>query len=79
FDLVDFKGVKRLTLACVPGEYRKTFDFLSRAETIGVLQIESLAQMAMLPRLRPEKFYDLVFEVAFVRAGPIQVDMVHPY
>lgn len=52
---------------------------ISRAETMGVFQIESRAQMAMLPRLKPKKFYDLVIEVAIVRPGPIQGDMVHPY
>ena len=52
---------------------------LSRADSIGVFQVESRAQMSMLPRLRPEKFYDLVIEVAIVRPGPIQGDMVHPY
>ena len=52
---------------------------LSRADTIGVFQIESRAQMSMLPRLKPEKFYDLVIEVAIVRPGPIQGNMVHPY
>ena len=52
---------------------------IQRADTIGVFQIESRAQMSMLPRLKPEKFYDLVIEVAIVRPGPIQGDMVHPY
>ena len=52
---------------------------LSRADSIGVFQVESRAQMSMLPRLKPEKFYDLVIEVAIVRPGPIQGDMVHPY
>ena len=52
---------------------------IQRADTIGVFQIESRAQMSMLPRLRPEKFYDLVIEVAIVRPGPIQGKMVHPY
>ena len=52
---------------------------ICRADTIGVFQIESRAQMSMLPRLRPRKFYDLVIEVAIVRPGPIQGDMVHPY
>jgi error-prone DNA polymerase len=58
---------------------KDTYDMISRADTIGVFQIESRAQMAMLPRLRPRKFYDLVIEVAIVRPGPIQGDMVHPY
>src|SRR5205809_7231585 len=52
---------------------------LQRADSIGVFQVESRAQMSMLPRLKPEKFYDLVIEVAIVRPGPIQGDMVHPY
>ena len=52
---------------------------LQRADTIGVFQIESRAQMSMLPRLKPKEFYDLVIEVAIVRPGPIQGDMVHPY
>ena len=55
------------------------YEMISRAETIGVFQIESRAQMSMLPRLRPERFYDIVIEVAIVRPGPIQGDMVHPY
>jgi error-prone DNA polymerase len=56
-----------------------TYDMLCRADTIGVFQVESRAQMTMLPRLRPRDFYDLVIEVAIVRPGPIQGDMVHPY
>ena len=52
---------------------------LCRADSIGVFQVESRAQMSMLPRLKPERFYDLVIEVAIVRPGPIQGDMVHPY
>ena len=52
---------------------------IQRADTVGVFQIESRAQMSMLPRLKPENFYDLVIEVAIVRPGPIQGDMVHPY
>ena len=58
---------------------RPVYDMMCRADTIGVFQIESRAQMSMLPRLRPRKFYDLVIEVAIVRPGPIQGDMVHPY
>ncbi|GFZ64192.1 hypothetical protein PSE10B_07140 [Pseudomonas amygdali pv. eriobotryae] len=79
FDLVHLHRGKRWTLASLPGDDRKTYEMISRADTIGVFQIESRAQMAMLPRLRPEKFYDLVIEVAIVRPGPIQGDMVHPY
>ncbi|MBY6241137.1 error-prone DNA polymerase [Methylosinus sp. Sm6] len=66
-------------LSTIPAEEKCVYDMISRADTIGVFQIESRAQMSMLPRLRPEKFYDLVIEVAIVRPGPIQGDMVHPY
>lgn len=79
FDLVHLHRGKQWTLASLPGDDRPTYEMISRADTIGVFQIESRAQMAMLPRLRPEKFYDLVIEVAIVRPGPIQGDMVHPY
>ena len=68
-----------LTLASVPPEEACVYAMIQRADTIGVFQIESRAQMSMLPRLKPEKFYDLVIEVAIVRPGPIQGDMVHPY
>jgi error-prone DNA polymerase len=67
------------TLASIPEDEPAVYDMLSRADSIGVFQVESRAQMSMLPRLRPEKFYDLVIEVAIVRPGPIQGDMVHPY
>ena len=63
----------------IPAEDRATYDMICRADTVGVFQIESRAQMAMLPRLRPRSFYDLVVEVAIVRPGPIQGGMVHPY
>jgi len=63
----------------IPREDRATYRMLQQADTIGVFQIESRAQMSMLPRLRPECFYDLVIEIAIVRPGPIQGDMVHPY
>ncbi|MEI2414788.1 error-prone DNA polymerase [Orrella sp. JC864] len=63
----------------IPGEDPATYDMICKADTIGVFQIESRAQMTMLPRLRPEKFYDLVVQVAIVRPGPIQGGMVHPY
>jgi error-prone DNA polymerase len=63
----------------IPNEVRGVYEMISDADTIGVFQVESRAQMSMLPRLRPEKFYDLVIEVAIVRPGPIQGDMVHPY
>jgi error-prone DNA polymerase len=68
-----------LTLATVPGEDAAVYDMICRADTAGVFQIESRAQMAMLPRLKPRNFYDLVVEVAIVRPGPIQGEMVHPY
>jgi error-prone DNA polymerase len=68
-----------LTLATMPKEDPRVYAMLMRADSIGVFQVESRAQMSMLPRLRPEKFYDLVIEVAIVRPGPIQGGMVHPY
>jgi error-prone DNA polymerase len=70
---------KPFTLADVPKEDARVYAMISRADTIGVFQVESRAQMSMLPRLKPEKFYDLVIEVAIVRPGPIQGGMVHPY
>ncbi len=66
-------------LATLPAEDEDVYDMICRADTLGVFQIESRAQMSMLPRLRPREFYDLVIEVAIVRPGPIQGDMVHPY
>jgi error-prone DNA polymerase len=66
-------------LATLPPEDDRVYDMICRADTLGVFQIESRAQMSMLPRLRPREFYDLVIEVAIVRPGPIQGDMVHPY
>jgi error-prone DNA polymerase len=68
-----------LDLAGVPKDCPKTYAMLRRADSLGVFQVESRAQMNMLPRLRPEKFYDLVIQVAIIRPGPIQGDMVHPY
>lgn len=79
FDLVEKHYDRPLTLASVPAEDPSVYDMISKAETTGVFQIESRAQMSMLPRLRPGCFYDLVIEVAIVRPGPIQGDMVHPY
>jgi len=70
---------RKLTLATIPPEDPAVYRMLSRADSLGVFQVESRAQMSMLPRLKPEKFYDLVIEVAIVRPGPIQGDMVHPY
>ncbi|MBS0202448.1 MAG: error-prone DNA polymerase [Planctomycetes bacterium] len=67
------------TLATIPAEDPAVYDMLCRAESIGVFQVESRAQMSMLPRLQPRRFYDLVVEVAIVRPGPIQGNMVHPY
>ncbi len=80
----DFGGspavaARELNLATVPSEDGSVYDMICRADTIGVFQIESRAQMAMLPRLRPRNYYDLVIEVAIVRPGPIQGEMVHPY
>jgi error-prone DNA polymerase len=79
FGLLEKHYGRRLTLASVPPEEACVYAMIQRADTIGVFQIESRAQMSMLPRLKPEKFYDLVIEVAIVRPGPIQGDMVHPY
>ena len=76
--LAAHKGID-LDLATIPAEDPETYAMIRRADTVGVFQIESRAQMAMLPRLRPATFYDLVIEVAIVRPGPIQGDMVHPY
>ncbi len=70
---------ERLTLASIPSEEPQVYAMIQRADTVGVFQIESRAQMSMLPRLKPANFYDLVIEVAIVRPGPIQGDMVHPY
>lgn len=79
FDLIaDHKG-KRWVLASVPQDDPEVYDMLCRGESLGVFQVESRAQMNMLPRLKPREFYDLVIEVAIVRPGPIQGDMVHPY
>ncbi len=79
FDLVSQHYGKNLTLANVPQDDPKVYEMICHADTIGVFQIESRAQMSMLPRLKPQCFYDLVIEVAIVRPGPIQGDMVHPY
>src|SRR6266436_157282 len=68
-----------LDLAHIPKDDEKTFEIMQHADTIGVFQIESRAQMATLPRMKPESFYDVVIEVAIIRPGPIQGDMVHPY
>ncbi|MCP3381673.1 error-prone DNA polymerase [Bradyrhizobium sp. CCGUVB4N] len=79
FDLIDQHKGKRWVLASVPQDDPKVYDMLCAGESLGVFQVESRAQMNMLPRLKPRTFYDLVIEVAIVRPGPIQGDMVHPY
>ncbi|MEM1453175.1 MAG: error-prone DNA polymerase [Planctomycetota bacterium] len=88
FELIDESGVERgfevpasggFTMHTIPPEDPAVYEMICRADTMGVFQIESRAQMSMLPRLRPAEFYDLVIEVAIVRPGPIQGDMVHPY
>jgi error-prone DNA polymerase len=70
---------KELSMATIPDKDTATFDMICRSDTVGVFQIESRAQMAMLPRLRPKNFYDLVIEISIVRPGPITGGMVHPY
>jgi error-prone DNA polymerase len=79
FELIESAYGRRLDLASVPQEEPRVYDMLCRADSLGVFQVESRAQMSMLPRLRPREFYDLVIEVAIVRPGPIQGNMVHPY
>lgn len=79
FDLVKRTTGKAYSLATVPEQDEATYDMIRKADTMGVFQIESRAQMSMLPRLKPRCFYDLVIEVAIVRPGPIQGEMVHPY
>ncbi len=79
FDLIEHYRGQRHTLSSLPKDDPATYAMISRADTIGVFQIESRAQMAMLPRLKPREYYDLVIEVAIVRPGPIQGGMVHPY
>jgi len=78
-DLLEDHHDRRLTLATVPREDPETYAMLRKGDSLGVFQVESRAQMNMLPRLRPREFYDLVIQVAIVRPGPIQGDMVHPY
>jgi error-prone DNA polymerase len=79
FDLIDRHKGERFVLASVPQDDPRVYDMLCAGESLGVFQVESRAQMNMLPRLKPRTFYDLVIEVAIVRPGPIQGDMVHPY
>jgi error-prone DNA polymerase len=79
FDMLQAEGIPIRDVAQVPPEDPEVYEMLSHADSVGVFQIESRAQMSMLPRLKPRSFYDLVIEVAIVRPGPIQGDMVHPY
>ena len=79
FDLLHESGRRDVDLDRIPRGDEETYKMIQAADTVGVFQIESRAQMAMLPRLKPKKFYDLVIQVAIVRPGPIQGDMVHPY
>lgn len=78
-DLLEKHHERHLNLATVPREDPETYAMLRKGDSLGVFQVESRAQMNMLPRLRPREFYDLVIQVAIVRPGPIQGDMVHPY
>lgn len=78
-DLIQNHHHRNLSLATIPPEDSTVYDMICKADTLGVFQIESRAQMSMLPRLKPRCFYDLVIEVAIVRPGPIQGQMVHPY
>ena len=79
FNLIEKHWGRKLSLATTPSEDPAVYDMICRADTIGVFQIESRAQMSMLPRLKPRCFYDLVIQVSIVRPGPIQGGMVHPY
>ncbi|MGE0483689.1 MAG: error-prone DNA polymerase [Gammaproteobacteria bacterium] len=79
FELIEGHDGRRLSMAAIPPDDPATYAMIQRADTVGVFQIESRAQMAMLPRLRPANYYDLVIEVAIIRPGPIQGEMVHPY
>jgi DNA-directed DNA polymerase III PolC len=79
FDLIDRHHRTQWTLATLPPEDPVVYDMLCKADSVGVFQVESRAQMNFLPRMRPRKFYDLVIEVAIIRPGPIQGDMVHPF
>src|SRR5690606_32377101 len=78
-DLVSAMRGRPFEMGDVPSEDPAVYEMISHADTLGVFQIESRAQMAMLPRMKPRRFYDLVIEVAIVRPGPIQGGMVHPY
>jgi len=79
FDLIERHYGEKLSLATIPPDDPSTYEMIRQADTIGVFQIESRAQMSMLPRLKPKNYYDLVIEVSIVRPGPISGGMVHPY
>ena len=80
FDLIQEEyGGEKLDLAAIPQDDEKTYEMIQKADTLGTFQIESRAQMSMLPRMKPKELYDLTIQVAIVRPGPIQGDMVHPY
>jgi error-prone DNA polymerase len=79
FELIERHHGRQLSMATIPADDPDTYDAICRSDTVGVFQIESRAQMAMLPRLRPRYFYDLVIQVSIVRPGPITGGMVHPY
>src|SRR5690606_20533735 len=79
FDVVRSTFGRELSLATIPKEEEATYDALCRADAIGIFQVESRAQMGLLPRLQPRSFYDLVIQVALVRPGPIQGGAVHPF
>jgi error-prone DNA polymerase len=79
FGLIAGQGLEDLTLAAIPQGDKRVYKMLGRGDSVGVFQVESRAQINMLPRLRPQKFYDLAVQVAIVRPGPIEGDMVHPY
>jgi len=79
FSLIEQHYRRRLSLDRIPPDDRQTYDLICRADTVGVFQIESRAQMSMLPRLKPRNYYDLVIEISIVRPGPITGGMVHPY
>ena len=78
-DLVNSYQAQKLPMESIPAEDTAVYRMIQKADTVGVFQIESRAQMSMLPRLRPENYYDLVIQIAIVRPGPIQGEMVHPY
>lgn len=79
FELIERHRGEALTMASIPADDEATYDMICEADTVGVFQIESRAQMNMLPRLRPREYYDLVVEISLIRPGPITGDMVHPY